>query len=261
MYRFLAALLLAPFSFLGAETINPLGNSPEVVEAGRKLYNETCTVCHGVDGDVGDRAPALGAARRYAHNSEEEVQQVVLRGIPGTQMPSMGLSEEQAWKITAFIRSLRAVAADFPPDGDVAHGETVFWEKGECGQCHRINGRGGLLGQDLSNVGGSMRLSAIRSALTEAKPHPPLGFRPATVKTTDGQIIRGVLKNEHNFSIQLLGDDDRLHLLTSDEIASIERGDKSIMPTDYDQRLTAEEFRDLVAFLSRLSTAKPSTSK
>lgn len=256
MNRFFLVLLFSSAAAFAAETVNPLGNSPEVVESGRQLYNETCTVCHGVDGDNGDRAPALGAARRYAHNSEEEIQEVVLRGIPGTQMPSMGLSEEQAWRITAWIRSLRAVAADFPPEGDAAHGEEIFWGKGECGQCHRINGRGGLLGQDLSAVGGSMRLSALRSALTEAKPHPPLGYRPATVKTTDGKTIRGVLKNEHNFSIQLLGDDDRLHLLTSDEIASLERGEKSIMPTDYDKRLSADEFRDLIAFLSRLSKSQ-----
>jgi len=256
MNRFFVLLLLSSSAAFAAETVNPLGNSPEVVESGRQLYNETCTVCHGVDGDAGDRAPAMGAARRYAHNTEEEIQQVVLRGIPGTQMPSMGLSEEQSWRITAFIRSLRAVAADFPPEGDVARGEEIFWGKGECGRCHRINGRGGLLGQDLSAVGESMRLSALRSALTEAKPHPPLGFRPATVTTKDGRTISGVLKNEHNFSIQLLGDDDRLHLLTSDEIASLERGEKSIMPTDYDQRLSADEFRDLVAFLSRLSKSK-----
>lgn len=158
--------------------------------------------------------------------------------------------------MTAFIRSLRAVASDFPADGDVRAGESIFWGKGECGECHRINGRGGLLGQDLSNLAGSMRLSAIRGSLTTAKPHPPLGFRPATVVTKDGRTLRGVLKNEHNFSIQLLGDDDRLHLLISDEIASMERGEKSIMPTDYDEQLSDDEFRDLLAFLSRLTTAK-----
>jgi len=256
MNRFFAALLFAPISLLAADSVNPLGNGPEVVAAGRQVYNQTCTVCHGVDGDVGDRAPALGAARRYAHNSEEEIYQVVMEGIPGTQMPSMGVSEEDGWRMTAFIRSLRAVASDFPADGDVRAGEAIFWGKGECGECHRINGRGGLLGQDLSNLGGSMRLSAIRGSLTTAKPHPPLGFRPATVVTKEGRTIRGVLKNEHNFSIQLLGDDDRLHLLISDEIASMERGEKSIMPTDYDERLSEEEFRDLLAFLSRLTTAK-----
>ena len=249
----LSALLGIAIPLCAADSINPLGNSPEVIEAGRQAYNETCTVCHGVDGDAGDRAPALGAARRYAHNSEQEIFDVVLRGIPGTEMPGMGLSEEASWRITAWIRSLRAVAADVPPEGDVAAGEKLFWGNGECGRCHRLNGRGGLLGPDLSNLGGSMRLSAIRQALTVPKPHPPLGFRPATVVTKDGRTIRGVLKNEHNFSIQMLGDDDRLHLLTSDEIASFERGETSIMPTDFDRRLSETEFRDLVAFLSRLT--------
>ena len=83
--------------------------------------------------------------------------------------------------------------------------------------------------------------------------NPPLGYRPVTVKTKDGQTISGVSKNEHNFSLQMIGDDDRLHLFARDEINEITYAEKSLMPTDYDERLSASEFQNLVAFLSRLS--------
>ena len=99
-----------------------------------------------------------------------------------------------------------------------------------------------------------MRLSEIRAALTVAKPHPPRGFQPVTVVTKDGRTIRGVLKNQQNFSLQILGDDDKLHFLVPEEIASLERPDASIMPADVDKRLTAGEFQDLLAYLSRLRT-------
>ena len=78
---------------------NPLGDSPQVAEAGRLLYNRTCTGCHGADGREGDRAPALDANRRYFRVSEAAIFDVVKNGIPGTVMPSSGLSDNDSWKI------------------------------------------------------------------------------------------------------------------------------------------------------------------
>ena len=61
---FLAAIATASAA-PAAKPKNPLGESPEVVAAGRALYNKTCTMCHGPDGADGDRAPSLNANRRY----------------------------------------------------------------------------------------------------------------------------------------------------------------------------------------------------
>src|SRR2546425_13157658 len=52
---------------------NPLGRSREVIEAGRLLYNSSCTVCHGLEGTVGDRGPALAATRRYVRTSDDDL--------------------------------------------------------------------------------------------------------------------------------------------------------------------------------------------
>jgi putative heme-binding domain-containing protein len=234
-------------------TPNPVGDGPEVAAEGRAIYNQSCTVCHGIDGGAGDRAPALAAARRYIRRTNDELFDAIKKGISGTLMPAMPLSDDGAWKVVAYIRSLRATAAEFPVDGDVDAGADLFWGKAECGRCHMVQGRGGLLGPNLSNLGGTMTAQKIREALTEAKPHPPAGFRPVTIETAAGETIRGVLKNEHNFSYQLLGDDDRLHLLTPDEVRKIEYADKSLMPTDFEQRLNEAEFRNLMAYLSRLT--------
>ena len=258
MRRYVAALVFPFLVSAASEAENPLGSGPDVIAAGRGIYNQSCTVCHGVDGGVGDRGPALAGGFRPQRRTDAEIHDAIVKGIPGTQMPAMGLSSDDAWRITAFIRSLRARAADFPPEGDVAHGEQIFWGKGDCGRCHRIGNRGGLLGPSLSNLGAQMRLSEIRNALTVAKPHPPRGFQPVTVRTKDGRTIRGVLKNQHNFSLQILGEDDKLYQLIPEEIAAIERPDVSIMPTDADKHLTPDELQNLLAFLSRLrSEPKP----
>jgi putative heme-binding domain-containing protein len=234
-----------------AET-NPLGAGAEVVARGRELYNENCTVCHGVDGAVGDRAPALAAARAYVRRGDAELFDAVRNGIAGTGMPPAGLGDDDVWRVVAYIRSLRARAADFPTDGDRERGSALFWGKAECSRCHMIHGRGGLLGPDLTDLAQRMSLRALREALTAPKPLPPKGYEPATITTNEGKRLRGVLKNRHNFSYQLLGEDGRLHLFTADEISRLEIADTSLMPADYGRRLSAVEFRDLLAYLTRL---------
>src|SRR5882724_4081855 len=137
---------------------NPLGRGQEVVEAGRQLYNSSCTVCHGLEGTVGDRGPALAATRRYLRTTDDDLFNAIKSGIPGTLMPPSGLPDNDVWKIVAYIRSLRSTASDEFVSGDVKHGEEVFQGKARCGDCHMLNGRGGLLGPDLSNVASERRL-------------------------------------------------------------------------------------------------------
>lgn len=245
-----AVLLLA--NATAQQTQNPLGSDAAVVESGRTAYDQNCTSCHGLNGSAGDRAPALAAERSYIRTSDPELFDAIKNGITGTEMPSMGLSDDDSWRVVAYLRSLRASAADFPSDGDVARGEQIYLGKAECDNCHMIDAHGGLLGPDLTNLGAELTTQRITEALTDARPYAPDGYVPVTVRTTDRKTIRGVLKNENNFSFQILGADDRLHMLMADEIESMDRSAASLMPADYDQLLSADEMRDLLAYLTRL---------
>ena len=102
-----------------------------------------------------------------------------------------------------------------------------------------------------------MSLKKIQESLTVAKPRPSRGYRPVTVTTKDGRKLSGVSKNEHNFSLQMIGDDNRLHLFAAGQIETIVFGEKSLMPADYGQRLDKDEFQNLIAFLSRLTLRPP----
>ena len=224
---------------------------------GRLVFNKFCTACHGIDGVAGDRAPAMAAQRRYLHRTPQALFDAIQAGIPGSGMPPMNLDDTDAWKIVSWIRTMRAKAIDVPVEGDRSRGEDVFWGQGGCGDCHTIRGRGGLRGPDLSNLGSQMSLKKIQESLTVAKLRPSLGYRPVTVTTKDGRKVSGVSKNEHNFSLQMIGDDNRLHLFAAGQVETIVFGEKPLMPADYDQRLSTDEFQNLIAFLSRLSLRPP----
>ncbi len=114
---------------------NPLGNGPQVVEAGHALFNKTCTGCHYriSDGGEGSRGPELGGTRRYfTPERDGAIFGVVKNGIPGTAMPNMGLADDDAWRIVAYIRNIRGVAADNIVPGNPEHGMEIFKGKGGC---------------------------------------------------------------------------------------------------------------------------------
>jgi putative heme-binding domain-containing protein len=268
----LASLTLSPIQAQrggagpNAGAANPFAGNEQAITEGHEIYNKVCTTCHGADGTAGDRAPALAMpGRRYIRQSDHDLFDAILKGIPGTPMPSTGLSENDSWKVAAYIRGLRGTAIDAPVKGDAAHGEQIFWGKGECGSCHTARGKGGLLGPDLSNVAGQRKLSSIRNALTkpdhrvlgdggqiESVLYPRASYKAVRVVTKDGKTIRGVIRNEDSFSVQLMGTDNNLHMFARDEVKQIADEPKSFMPTDYDKRLTPAEFQDLLAYLSRL---------
>src|SRR4051794_38099606 len=90
-------------------TKNPLAGSADAAVAGRTVYDQTCQSCHGPAGQ-GDRGPALNTGR-FAHGSEDgDLFHAIRAGVPGTQMPPFPrLTDEQTWRLVAYIRSVAPV--------------------------------------------------------------------------------------------------------------------------------------------------------
>jgi len=167
---------------------------------------------------------------------------------------------------SAYVKGLRGTAIDAPSPGDVAHGETVFWGKGDCGSCHMVGGRGSIIGPDLSRLASLRKTNSIIDALTRAQhrvygpggaqPHlltPLPVWRAVDVTTKDGKTMRGVLRNEDSFSLQVMGLDQQLHLYDRSKVKIVYESE-SLMPSDYDKRLSKDEFSNLLAYLTRLGT-------
>jgi putative heme-binding domain-containing protein len=268
------ALLIAAFaaatSAAQAQQANPYANNAAAIEEGRGLYNGSCTGCHGTNGAAGEIGPGLAIpGRSYGRNSDGQIFDAIKHGIPATVMPAhqAKLTDDQIWKITAYVKGLRGTAIDAPSPGDVAHGETVFWGKGACGSCHMVKGRGSIIGPDLSNLAGLRKTNSIIAALTSeqhrvygpggAQPHNlvPLQMYPVVrVATLGGKTVRGVLRNEDSFSMQIMGLDQQLHLFDRAKLKTIVYEPNGLMPSDYDKRLSKVEFDDLLAFLTRLGS-------
>jgi quinoprotein glucose dehydrogenase len=114
-----------------------------------------------------------------------------------------------------------------------------------------IDGHGGLLGPDLSNIGAERSARYLRAALTTVRPAIPRGYQPIRLTTKSGENIEGVVKNEDNSSLQVMDLSYRIHLLIRTEVERIEYPKESLMPFHYEKTLSAGDMQDLLAFLSR----------
>src|SRR5215831_13048177 len=199
-------------------TKNPFAGNADAITAGRRVYDQTCQTCHGPAGQ-GDRGPALNGGGLVHGNEDGDLFHSIRAGVPGTQMPAFsGISDEQTWQLVAYIRSLGSGNSPAPSataSGDAAAGETLFFGKGQCATCHEVNGRGGVVGPDLSTAG-SFPAATLRNKILEPARPVPAGRGAAAppqvviATTRDGREIRGVRRNEDTFSVQVVEGAERL---------------------------------------------------
>jgi mono/diheme cytochrome c family protein len=234
-----------------------------------------CTGCHGPNGGAGEIGPAIASGERAAFGGNDaQVFNTIRNGVAGTPMGPQKLSDEEIWKIATYIHALRGTAIDNPLPGDPAHGEQIFWGNGQCGNCHMLGGKGGLTAPDLNNLAGTRKASTIVDALTKEQHHeygsggahlkslPPMdSYLPVHITTADGKRIDGILLNQDGYALQMIGNDQRLHSFDRAKLRRVDIESKSLMPTDYDKRLTPEEFKDLLAFLTRQGTKPPTPAR
>src|SRR5437868_14567867 len=160
------------------------------VEAGFNLYNANCITCHGANGDS---VPGVnlrgGQFRRVA--TDADLNRLIQTGIPGTAMPPGRYTTADLAALVAYIRSLREFDTALPGRGNAARGQSIFEEKGNCTNCHRVNGKGSRVAPELSDIGAIRAPGALeRSLIDPTASMLPLN-RSVRAVTPDGKVITG----------------------------------------------------------------------
>lgn len=231
---------------------NPAIGDPQAIAAGKGLFATSCAACHGPSGE-GGRGPNLVERGAWHALDEEGLFQTIRNGIPGSDMPPTKRPETQLWQIVAFVRSFTAPAFETTPAGNVEAGEALFWSRGKCSNCHRIRGKGGMLGPDLTNVGAQRSVEKLLEAIVDPDADGFRGYVGVRATLKDGRTVSGVARNRTNYSMQILDEQGSVHLLETADLSELRFSDHSPMPGDYKQRLSGQEITDLVAYLSRQS--------
>lgn len=246
---FLSALSYAGPALAQDPVRNPREGDVNAIRTGISLFQSGCADCHGIDakGVLGPDLTTLSASSA----SDQRLFQTIRRGVPGTQMPSSSAPDDQIWAILAYLRTLTTtVPVAISTAGNAANGEKIFWSS--CGGCHRVNGRGGYLGPDLSQIGSSRPRDGLVRTIRDPSRPIVRGYQPVTLVTSDGRRIRGVKKSEDAFSIRIMDTEEQLQGYSKAGLREVTSDSRSLMPVFGVGRLTDRDLDDLLGFLGTL---------
>ncbi|WP_193213225.1 PQQ-dependent sugar dehydrogenase [Luteolibacter marinus] len=137
--------------------------------------------------------------------------------------------------------------------GDVAAGRVVFNAQGSmCAACHTVDGSGTKVGPDLSAVGDKFGKKDLIRAVIEPGAEVAVGFATTTVTLKSGGSRVGVIRAISDKGIDLIGVDGAISKISSEEVASRETNDVSLMPPGLHLGMEPQGFADLIAYLESL---------
>jgi putative heme-binding domain-containing protein len=226
------------------------------IERGGQTFLLSCASCHGANGDLVASVSLFSGNFRRA-TTDQELADLIRRGIPGTPMPPSSLPETDALQVVAYLRSRPATIAAARLSGSAgsAAAGAAIYTRLDCSTCHMVNGSGGFLGPELSSIGLTRPADELERALTLPDADIRNGNRTVSVTATDGTRTVGRLLNQDLYTLQFIDQHGRLTSVRKDAVRRWDVMTSSGMPA-YADTLSRQDIADLVSYLQTL-TAPP----
>lgn len=231
------------------EVHSPRMTTQDIV-AGAKTFRSHCAECHGLKAE-GGRGPNLAEGNFYHGSSDTDLLKNISNGIPGTEMPGLFYSPDRVWQVIAYLCLLNEPSTTA---GDRAKGESLF-RSAKCGNCHRIQGDGGRMGPDLTNIGKIRSTQHMRQAIVDPGADVRQRYWVVNLIADDGKTASGFLMNEDTWSVQFIDLAGQLQSVPKSGVKSFQVEKISKMPS-FKDRFNAKELDDVVAYLSSLRPGK-----
>jgi putative heme-binding domain-containing protein len=152
------------------------------------------------------------------------------------------------WENTSQL--LQAIEG-LPGSANGESGRRVFFYTGSvsCSQCHRYDGRGGVVGPDLTLIAQQGTRERILQSILEPNRDVAPQYYATLLELEDGETFTGVLLRSAGYEIyrNTLGEEVTFQ---KTQIAARKQLDSSLMPHGLVDQMTLEEIRDLLEFLS-----------
>lgn len=249
-YRLIVLLVWAAGAsqFVQAQSINPLQSNPQAVEIGGTLFRAQCSSCHGADakGIATIDAPDLTLIWSRGEKTDEAVFQTIRNGIPGSIMPPHGFPDAEIWMLVSYLRSV-AVKGASGIAGNADRGAELF--KDNCVRCHRVEGTGGSLGPNLSNITQQRLLDELTLSVRNPNASIATGYKTVSFLTAENERVMAVIKSEDALSLQVMDSNQTLRGFSKSEILEITRQGESLMPAFPESLLSKPDFHDILSYL------------
>ena len=145
----------------------------------------------------------------------------------------------------------KAAAVDKP--GNMNQGRQLFAK--HCASCHRIGEEGALVGPQLDGIG-QRGLDRLCEDILDPNRSVDLAFRTTLFTLKNGDLAGGLFRREEGDWIVLAESTGREISIPKKEIAERSESELSLMPENFGEILSKEDFAHLMAFLLRTAIGK-----
>ncbi|OYP35182.1 c-type cytochrome [Rhodopirellula sp. MGV] len=139
--------------------------------------------------------------------------------------------------------------------GDAADGQTLFRSTATCSNCHIVNGFGKDVGPNLSEIGNKLSREAMLTAILLPSAGISHNYENYVVLTSEGQVISGLKVSETSKEVVLRTADAIDRKIPADEIETMKKSEKSIMPENLHHLFGEQGLVDLVEYMTTLKKA------
>jgi putative heme-binding domain-containing protein len=231
--------------------VNPFSSAADI-QQGSALFQVHCTYCHGASGEGGRGADLTTGL--YRHGSRDpELYASIRNGIPGTEMAPVRITDDDVWKLVAFVKRLGSQGMLEKAVGDPVAGRLVYQKSG-CMSCHRIDIEGGNLGPALTEVGRRRGLKFLTESLVKPDAEIPINYRGVQVVLKSGQTVTGIRVNRDDLSIQVRDSRDNFRSFLMENVQEVRYDKPSLMPSY--ASMNPKDLDDVVAYLNSLKGAQ-----
>lgn len=225
-------------------------------------------------GDAGPLAAAL-LLRAFSHSADEQVGLALVSTLNKSPVAENLSPDELASLLRKYPETVHAAAAELlgrlggvsieqqklrlqqlsplTAGGDVRRGHDIFFgKKAACSGCHAVSNKGGRVGPDLSQIGRIRKGIDLVEAIAYPSASFARDFRPYLIVTDAGKVVIGIVSRQTEDAVYVRTADLAEIRIPRTSIEEMQESTTSIMPKGLDTTLSAEEFRDLLAYLQSL---------
>lgn len=232
-----------------AQDLNPLANDPRAARVGGALFRAQCATCHGADAKGIESIDAPDLTLMYLRDGVTDVSvfQLIREGIPGSIMPPHSFTDTEVWTLVSYLRSAAVAGTSTTIEGNTTRGLSLFNDN--CSQCHRVDGRGGSLGPDLTAITNRRSQDALTNSIRNPSATIARRYKPVTLIFQNNELMRGTIKSEDAFSIQVMDSNQVLRGFKKSSLQEVVHEDQSLMPSFSTSELSDRDISDVLSFL------------
>jgi putative heme-binding domain-containing protein len=142
--------------------------------------------------------------------------------------------------------TVKRVAAFEPVQSSTSLGAQVF--KQNCAICHSLDGEGATIGPQLDGVGGRGLERLVEDILDPSRNVDP-AFRVTLLTLKNGDVESGLIRREEGETVVVADSSGKEHSLPKNEVTERRPSQLSLMPDNFSQVITTNDFNHLLAFL------------